>query len=138
MFVVDIANHLEALGLLTFQETAGGDTFIGHVPAKPDFVVVLTPTPGLAPEYAHAYDYPAFQVRVRGGGADPRPAYDKAMAIRNALHGIESQQIGATWVVKLEAAQSEPASLGTDENGRHEFTLNFNADIRAAALAGRE
>lgn len=136
MLVVDVANYLESLGILTFDEAAGGDTFIARVPAKPDSVVVLTPTSGTAPEFAQAYDNPSFQVRVRGG-SDPRVPYNKAKQILDALHGLGSVDMGSTHVVMLEAAQSSPESIGTDDNGRHEFTVNFNADVRASVSAAR-
>lgn len=137
MFVAEIAEYLEMLGILVFSEAAGGDTFIARVPASPDAVVVITPTSGTAPEFAQAYDNPSFQVRVRGAGADPGPAFNRAKQILDTLHGLGSVDIGTTHVVMLTAAQSQPESIGTDDNGRHEFTINFDADVRAAVSAGR-
>lgn len=134
MFVVEVAEYLDSLNLLSYSEAAGGDTFIAHVPAKPDEVVVITPTSGTAPEFDQAYDKPSFQVRVRG---TIQGAYIRAKAILDALHGLGSVEIGDTHVVMLTAAQSEPESIGADENGRHEYTVNFDADVRAAVTANR-
>jgi hypothetical protein len=137
MFIEEIAKYLDGLDLVDFREdTKGGDTFIDHVPALPDAVIGIFTNPGLAGDFKFAYDNPSFQVRARAG-KDPRVASARLKAIYDALHGLGMTAMGDYLVIKIEATQSEPAPIGADDNGRYEYTVNFDAHVKVAATANR-
>lgn len=132
-FLIAVAEHLDEAGLATFDETGlTGNVFINEVPADdaPDDLVTISlfPTGGARGDFNLAYDRPSFQVRTRGG-RDPRPAIDKLQAIYDDLHARGDQSFGDYWLHRLEGLQSQPVTIGMDENRRHEFVINFEAEI---------
>lgn len=128
----EIALYLEAQGLLTYDpDGVTGDTFIDLMPDSPDeAVAILTGVPREG-DVKYGYDQPAVQIIVRGG-SDPRAAKQRAQDIYDELQGFSSGTFvdGGTWIVSCIAAQSGPVRLGPDENGRHEFSLNFDLEVR--------
>lgn len=66
---------------------------------------------------------PAFQVLVRA--KDPALGEAKAWEIYNFMHRKRNFDVGTTHVVLCTAAQSSPLYIGTDENGRHLYSVNF-------------
>lgn len=131
MLVVEIAKYLDQLDLVTFDESGvSGDCFIAGMPPQPTDAVALYPTGGPGSDSKLGYDEPTFQVRVRGR-QHPVPAFDRAQAIYDALHGLTNAELpGGTWLVSLLGIQSDPVYIGRDDNNRPEYTLNFRAEIR--------
>lgn len=131
MLAVEVAEYLDGLGLVNYDPTGmAGDTFLEFVPASPDEVVVITDYPGPQPDPKHGYDTPNVQVRTRAG-RDPRVARATLDAIFNALHNLHAVTLpGGTYVVSCWAIQSGPTPLGPDQNGRFEYTLNFQFHVR--------
>lgn len=131
MIAAVIAAYLDSLGLVDY-DPAGitGDTFIDVVPAEPSECIVLTEYPGPQPEAPHPYDTPNLQVRARSPGRDPRPARARLAAIYNALHNLHGVEIGGLPIVYCYALQSGAAPLGPDQNGRPEYTQNYQFHIR--------
>lgn len=132
MILTEIAKHLHGLSIVTFDESGvGGDCFVCTTPASPDSVVGIFPTGGDQADGKLGYDNPSVQFIIRGT-KDPRSAYARAMSIYNALHGFHSASFiaGGIYVVKCVGAQSAPVFMGTDGNGRHEFSINFELVIR--------
>jgi len=109
-----IANYLQQQSLAVL----GLDMFIGVMPDSPDDCVALFETGGFKPELATAalVEYPTFQVMVRG--SEYQSARQRIDTIYKILHGDTS-------IFYLIAAQQSPAYLGTDDNGRYEFSVNF-------------
>ena len=133
MFPAAVAQYLETNGgIVDYRPDAvGANVFVDQpMPEAPDIAIAITSVPGSAPDFKFAYDYPSFQARVRGEAGDPRPAEQKAKDIYNALQGLVNVQMGAYRVIKLESAQSGPGFLGNDENGRPEYVVNFEAEVR--------
>ena len=128
----EIAEYLDSQGLLTYDPNGvTGDTFIDLMPSKPDnAIAVLTgvPRPG---SVKHGYDQPAVQIIVRGK-RDPRIAKQRTQDIYDELQGFSSGVFvtGVIWVVSCMAAQSGPIRLGVDDNNRHEFSLNFDLEVK--------
>jgi hypothetical protein len=136
MIAVAVAKHLGSLGLVTFDETGvTGDCFIGTMPSGPNEAVALTPSGGNPTSSHHGYDEPVLQVRVRGT-TDPRVPYLRARRIYEALVGLHAVTLDfggddEVYVVRTVAQQSDPASIGVDDVGRHEYVLNFAFYVRA-------
>jgi hypothetical protein len=130
MLSSEIAEYLDALGIGRFDESgATGDIFITAVPPQPDEATIITQTGGLSARGYDHYDNPSVQVRVRGT-RDPRVAEARAQAIYDALHGMRNTRLvdGGAFVVSC-LAVSAPASIGQDENRRHEYTINFRLQV---------
>lgn len=134
---IEVAKYLDQEGVLDFDENgANGNTFIDHLPSKPDVAINITDVPGFGGDLKFAYDRPSIQVWVRGD-ADPRTAQVKAQDIYDALHGLGTTQVGAYWVVKMEAVTT-PGSVGADQNGRYEVVVNFTAEVKALVAGNRQ
>lgn len=112
----------------------GGDCFIDRLPDEPHKAVMIRGTGGPQADMKFAYDNPTFQVWVRDP-AGRLPAYDRARGLYNALHGLWSVELtpGGTWVVSCRGIQSEPVPMGQDANGREEFSLNFQMEVRVTS-----
>lgn len=128
----EIAKYLDAQGLLNFDETAmSGDTFIELMPSSPDkAVAILTSQPNEG-NPKQPYDYPGVQIIVRGG-RDPRPVKERAQDIYDQLNGFTSDAFvsGGNFVISCFARQGGPIRIGTDQNDRFEFSINFDLIIR--------
>lgn len=132
MFVEQIAKYLTAQNIVDYDpDSTDTDTFIVHVPSEGDDVIILTPFPGDEPDSKLGYDAPRFQVRARAG-ADPTVASDRIAEIYAALNGLGKTTLDdGTVLISCQAMQSGPGYIGQDGNGRHEFTCDFEAEVRA-------
>jgi hypothetical protein len=137
MLAAAVAKDLDAAGLLSFDEDGvTGDAFVATMPASPDAAVALMPSGGQPTNSHDGYDEPSLQIIVRSAAHDPRPGYARARAIYShlvGLHGVTLDEGGddEVRVIRTVASQSDPFPLGADENGRHEWTLNFVFRVRA-------
>lgn len=131
MLAVEIAQYLDTnVADVDFSLTAVGNTRIGSMPTSPDKAVGIWPTGGPESSTKTGYDERRLQVRTRSN-SDPRTGYDLGIDIYNALHGLKQVTLsGGTLVVYCAGIQSEPVSIGEDENGRHEYTLNYRFEVR--------
>jgi hypothetical protein len=137
MFAAVIAGLLAERDIVEFDETgATGNTFINHLPAKPDVAVRITEPPGNEGDFKFAYDRPSLQVWVRGDG-DPRTAENLARSIYDSLQGMAMVDVGDTHIVWM-LALTTPGSVGHDGNGRYEYVINFNAEVKALVPGNRE
>lgn len=138
MLVDEIAQYLHQQGLGVFApDGIGGDIFVATLPQAPDECVMLRPTGGFAADSKLGYDDPTVQILVRGT-QDPRTGGERAQAIYGALQGLHDVALpGGTWVVSCLGLQSGPVHIGSDGNGRHEYSLNFRFEIRSLS-ANRE
>lgn len=137
MFAKALAEYLHAEDILEFDaEGVSGNTFIDHLPAEPDVAIRITEVPGNEGDFKFAYDRPSVQVWIRGDG-DPRTAQAKAQEIYVALHGLAATEVGDYEVLWM-LAVGTPGSVGSDENGRYEYVVNFNAEVKALVAGNRE
>ncbi|MER5213703.1 minor capsid protein [Streptomyces sp. NPDC002838] len=128
-----IARHLLAKGLVDYRTAdVGGDCFLESMPPAPDEAVVLsTYNDGREPDSKLGYDEPRVQVRVRGT-KDPRVSRQRCKAIYDELHGLGEVTLpDGTDLILSVALQNGPASIGTDQLGRHEHVCNFRMEHRA-------
>lgn len=130
MIAYAVAVDIAGLGLGTLSEVEGGDVFVQNMPSEPDEAVAVSSYGGQPQQTKAPTDLPLVQVRVRGTKHDPVTPYERARAIYSALNCRDNTLIAAgtvheAWVIGCTAIQSDPISLGADENGRHEWAVNF-------------
>lgn len=88
-----------------------------------DDIAYVRMSGGNAPSEWTPKSYPGFQIVIRA--KLPATAETIANAIYANLHRKTEFNIGTTRVVKCVANQSAPWYLGTDENKRTLYSLNF-------------
>lgn len=114
---------MQSKDLLDFIKTYIALTFyINEFPvAAPDDCGVVRVTGGAGPSGNLAE--PTFQVLVRAG--HPATAEARAWEVYQFLNYKRDFNVGATHVILCSAMQSSPMFIGTDENGRFIYSLNF-------------
>lgn len=117
---------------LTYTETKGANVFVGTVPQSPNRCVSIIPTGGYPGDAKLPYDRPTFQVYVRGD-EDARWALATARSIHSLLQSLRNVTLNDgdhTYLVSALALQSGPTHVGDDDNGRVQYSLNYDAEIR--------
>lgn len=131
-----LARYLAERGVVTYDPTGvSGDCFIELMPSSPDEAVALTVYDDrVEPDSLLPYAEPKVQVRVRGT-TDPRVSRRRAQTIWSHLHGLGPVILpDGTNLILSVAIQAAPASLGVDDNGRHEHVTNFRMEIRQTSV----
>jgi hypothetical protein len=130
-----VKDLLVAASIGTFNATTGWSIHIAKEPAEPHTCITVFDSGGLPPNPKWLLDYPSVQVRVRGAPGAYQAAYTKCVAIKNALLGLNSQDInGDRWVSVTMAGDIN--TLGFDESNRPMFSLNFRLILEPAPAAG--
>ena len=106
-----------------------GNVFISTMPSSPDTVVMVSEYGGTVDDKNPFSDINV-QARVRGT-KDPRVSYNIAKEIFDELQGLTNTTLisSGSRVIKV-VAQNTPIDIGRDDNGRHEWTVNFNIEVR--------
>ena len=106
-----------------------GNVFISTMPSSPDTVVMVSEYGGIVDDKNPFSDINV-QARVRGT-KDPRVSYNIAKEIFDELQGLTNTTLisSGSSVIKV-VAQNTPIDIGRDDNGRHEWTVNFNIEVR--------
>lgn len=127
-----IALYLAQRGLVTYTTDGApdDDCFLEHMPSGPDEAVALTIYDDrVEPDSLLAYDEPRMQVRVRGT-TNPRISRARCRTIRSLLHGLGPVTLpDGTELISSISIQGDAASMGVDDNGRHEHVVNFRMEI---------
>lgn len=128
-----VARHLMARGLVTYDSSGRtGNLFIESLPSTPDLAVALTIyDDGNETDSQIGHDDVPVQVRVRGT-TDPRPSRQLAQAIRDELLGLSEILLPDGTYLLLGLGNSAVASMGADENRRHEHVANLVLRVRSA------
>jgi hypothetical protein len=128
-----LARYLADRGLVDYQPNgAGGDCYLESMPQTPDEVVVLTLYGGDV-DPLNPNDQPRLQVRARGT-PDRRVSRGRVQAIYDQLHGETHLTLpDSTYLISARARQTV-ASMGIDDNGRHEHVTNFDLDVAAPSV----
>ncbi len=129
MILDDIASHIIANSTLTLGGTSGTLALTRMLDSQPDQVTVLYETGGAAPEHSFStgdgseavYEKPSIQALTRSGSY--QGARRQAETVYTVLDGAQGT-IGGTRYLSISALQS-PFSIGTDEQGRHLVSVNF-------------
>jgi hypothetical protein len=127
MILSDLADFLTTGSIAT----KGTNLFNGdRMPDTPDELVMIRTTQGLESSRTMGnavgtaiLDMPRFQVEVRS--TTFTLADTLCRNIRGALDNLSNQTINGTVYHHVEALQSEPLSIGMDDNQRHSVVLNF-------------
>ncbi len=121
----DVAFYLEDEGL----GTAGSDIKVGKLDSEPNNQICILGLPGFEQpsRYIREFIYPRFQIIIRNTDYDLGVA--KLMAVREKLHVKIGIMFGAHYVLRCHAEQ-EGGPIGSDEEGRYEFSINFTAQAR--------
>ena len=131
-YSVGLKDILETAGVGTFMT----DLFIGKMPADPDANVTIQLAGGMNANPKWLLDRPSFQVMIRGNKSEYIAAEAKALAIKNALLGLPSQDVnGDRWVQINMIGDIVP--LGFDEKNRPKFSTNWGLIIEPAAGTNR-
>jgi hypothetical protein len=132
MLAADIAQYLDDENLVTVDPSGvAGNCFIDTLPATPETAVGIFSGSAGPPDAKTSLDRPGVQLQVRGD-TDPRTAFALAEALRVKLHGLSNLTLASGTLVKLITAnQSQPVYIGTDENGRHQYSVNLSCITRS-------
>lgn len=123
--------HDLALGVYKVDGTAGGTIFETVLPDAPDEALAVARYPGPTSDSKLGYDSVNAQVRVRGSRADVRTGEAKAQAVYDAVHGLGERPLTGGGYLQLAVGnQSGPVYMGRDQNGRHEWAVNFQLELR--------
>jgi len=122
-YISDLADYLEDQSV----GTVGTNIFYSYMPDDVETGVALFDTGGLTPDPYLPTKEPTFQAFVRGTDYDAGKAL--LDQVRNALHQISGQTIGATYFYFI-LANAEGGHIGRNERGEDEFSINFRARTR--------
>lgn len=132
MLAFAVAKYLPTVvDTLTFDETGpSGNLFVTWMPSTPDLCVGIMGQPGQPQLSKLPVDLPGLQVLVRGVRYDTRTPFDLARSIYSALNCLDNVTLDQggddeVRVIGCTALQSDPTSIGRDDNGRPEWSLNF-------------
>jgi len=130
--------HLEAIaellalqGLGVFEpDGLGGDIFIDVLPESPDSVIALRTSGGtgdeLAPNWGLDSSFPSVQIIVRSDKMNIKDAQDRAESIYKAVRRLGLPYDGGRI---FDSVAQYPALLGTDQNGRAEYSINLQLEL---------
>lgn len=114
----DIATYLQTAGL----GTVGTDIFASYTPDAADNIICVLDTGGTMPDPYIPTKSPTFQVFVRA--SDYETGRAKLDQVRATLHKLVNTTVGSTYFYYI-LAQSEGGSIGRNERGLDEFSMNF-------------
>lgn len=115
----------------------GTDLYVGRLPDLPDACVVCYDTGGESPNPRFLLDYPQVMVKVRGTETGYSAGWLKAKAVKDALLGLPSQDIGSERWVSL-SMMGDINFLGYEDKKRPVFSLNFRIIKEPASGTHRE
>jgi hypothetical protein len=121
-----IAAHLAASGL----GTVGTSIFTNYKPPNPDNLLVVNGYAGSPPDRTHdgsGNSHPGIQVWCRDTSA--ATCRTRIESVFNLLDGSGNFTVSGVYFLELNAVSS-PVPLGKDENGRTEFSQNFQTTVR--------
>lgn len=130
-FLSQLADYLESqgIGYATAQAGHPVDIFVGQQQSEPsDCITLLGALGGRQPDVSIPdLMFPRFQVIVRND--DFNTGSTKLRAVRTALHDKIAMSLQNFFIFYIHADQ-EGFPIGQDDKGRHEFSINFSAEIR--------
>lgn len=116
---------------LDYLESAGGNVFVDNVPSAPNRLVAVLTEGGPEADAKLGYDSPMAEILIRSDSASPAWALDTWRALYDAIHALRHVELpDGTMLVYALAVQSSPNRIGTDDNGRHQYSLNVRTEVR--------
>lgn len=126
---------LAAASVGVFNTTTGWCLGAGAWPDSPDTCILVNATGGRPPFPHLLLDQPSVQCMVRGKKSGYQDAWLKAQAVKNALLGMISTDVGGD-IYRACNLTSDIAFIGQDANTRPLLSLNFWFIVEPAALPG--
>jgi hypothetical protein len=126
-FANELADYLATQGV----GTVATNIFVVKLPATPDNCIALFGLPGQVigdQREVASLHFPRVQIITRNTSYEN--ASDKLEAVRTALHNKYGLDFASWRVMRLHAEQ-EGGSIGQDDQGRYEFSINFVAETNA-------
>ncbi len=135
-FLTGVAQLLDTATTATWRPAGayqGGDVAVvlDTIPQSPDSVVVLAAY-GVDDDPTMSDSMLGLQVTTRRPGQDPRPGYDLAGEVYNALHGLHDVDLpvtGSVGVHLVQCLRRSHTSIGQDNNGRWRRVQNFYCTV---------
>lgn len=126
MIADSLLTYLEDQGLLT----KGDDGYLGFQPAEPDGCVSVYDESAPSSSESQAFGYDAAGVQVLVRDKDYRTARDKSIQIHLAIAGFRHGRFTQTGpYVTLSEIQTAPTSIGSDKQGRHEWSAHYRFEL---------
>lgn len=114
---------------LNYEAGAGGNVFVGFLPARPNRIVAVIPSGGYEADSGLPYDEPTVQIVVRGD-EDAAWALDMWDKVYDVVQGMAAVTLpNGLYVVSILAQQSGPVHIGKDDSGRVQYGMNLIGDI---------
>lgn len=110
----------------------GTDLFIGKMPERDGLTTSIMHTGGKTANPKWLLDEPSMQVMIRGAKNDYVAAHTQAVAVKDVLLGLPSQDISGDRWVQINAI-GDIVNLGFDEENRVMFSTNWALIIQPAA-----
>lgn len=130
-FLNELADYLADAAVTPDVGTVATDIFIGELPGSPDNCIALFGLPGSVigdQREVASLQFPRFQVIVRNSSYEN--ASNKLQDVRTKLHNKYGLDLPSWRVLRCHADQ-EGGPIGTDDQNRFEFSINFIAEINA-------
>lgn len=131
-----LCRYMHAQQLVIYDEVGqSGNCWLARLLDNPSEAVMVKPTGGNPTQYGASlgYDEPTVQLLVRGT-RDPRTGAALAQSLYDhmvSLHAVTLDPNGeAVRLIDCQSLQSAPAHIGTDETGRHMYSLNLALHVR--------
>lgn len=130
MLSVELAKYIATRHAdLTYDEAAGGNVFVDHLPEGPDQCVAVYVNGGTEASSSLEYDAPGIQIIVRGTKS-PVWALGMWYDLYGILHAKRNMALpDGTYLAWALVVQSGPARVGPDESGRHRYSMNIRTEI---------
>lgn len=133
MLVAEIGQCFEDQLFGTFDATGvTGTIFCEVLPPTPDECIMIRATGGSESDLKLPYDEQTVQVLVRGLETALLATQVLAQGIYDLMHGYAGAAFvsGGLWIVLCAGQQGGPVYIGQDDNGRHEYSLNFRLTVK--------
>lgn len=115
---------------LVYADDETATVFVDRLPSSPDHVVAVYGNGGFEADSKLPYDAPVAQIMIRSD-ASPSWAVDTWWSIYNRLHALRHKTLpDGTVLVYALVVQSSPIHVRTDENDRHEYSMNVRAETK--------
>jgi hypothetical protein len=125
---------VKILELITFiKARVPGTYYPNKFPTStsaPDACAVVKLTGGFPPDQWTGKKQPSFQVIVRGGVNGDAECETRAYAIHESLKNLREVTIGSESIVVIRTVNSVPIYVGSDENNRPIYSMNFDCVVR--------